>query len=249
VLFTEFGGAVDSLYAGFLRSMDGRRTVPLGPGFARALSPDERWVLAILPAAPPKLMLLPTGAGGAGGAARAIPLGNLVVQNAADWFPDGRRFIVAANAPGKGVRLWAGDLSGGPFRPMTPEGMPLSHYEGFPVSPGVGSLAAVAPDGRLAVYPTSGGDGKPIPQLRGGEVPIRWMDDGHLLVYIVSAVPAQIVLVDVSTGAQEPWRTLAPSDGAGIHGFPAVQVSRDGKTYAYSYARFLSDLYLADGFK
>ncbi len=149
ILFTEFGGAVDSLYAGFLRSIDGRRTVRLGDGFAQALSPDERWVLAILRAMPPKLVLLPTGAGGGG--ARTVPLGHLVVHRA-DWFPDGRRFIVAGNEPDHGVRLWSGDLSGKPFRPLTPEGMPLSHYEGFPVSPDGSSLAAVAPDGRVAIY-------------------------------------------------------------------------------------------------
>lgn len=246
VLFTEFGGAVDSLYAGFLRSIDGRRTVRLGPGYARALSPDGRSVLAILRDMPPKLALLPTGAGG--GTSRMIPVGNLVVQGA-DWFPDGRRFVVAGNEPEKGMRLWACDISGGPFRPLTPEGMPLSHYQGFPVSPNGLSLAAVAPDSRLSIYPTAGGDGKPVPELRGGEVPIRWMDDVHLLAYVLSAVPAQIVRIDVSTGAQEPWRTLAPADAAGIHGFPAVQVSRNGRTYAYSYARFLSDLYLAEGFK
>ncbi len=90
---------------------------------------------------------------------------------------------------------------------------------------------------------------KPVPGMRGGEVPIRWMDDRHVLVYVLSEVPARIVRVDTFTGQQEPWRTLATADGAGIHGFPAVQVSRDGKTYAYSYARFLSDLFLVDGFK
>ena len=246
VLFTEFGGAVDTLYAGFLRSMDGNRTVRLGAGFARALSPDGRSVLAILPAAPPKLALLPTGAGN--GTARTVPVGHLVVQGA-DWFPDGRRFIVAGNEPARGVRLWAGDLSGKPLRPLTPEGMPLAHYEGFPVSPDGTSLAAVAPNGRLAIYPTAGGEGRPVPEMRVGEVPIRWMDDRHLLAYVLAEVPARIVRVDVSTGAQEPWRTIAPSDGAGIHGFPAIQVSRDGKTYAYSYARFLSDLYLVDGLR
>ncbi|MDQ2971108.1 MAG: lactonase family protein, partial [Acidobacteriota bacterium] len=207
-------------------------------------SPDARWVLAILPVDPPRLMLIPIGTG----SSRALPLGNLVAQRA-DWFPDGKRFVVAASAPGKGVRLWAGDLSGGPLRPLTPEGMPLSHYEGFPVSSDGRSLAAVAPDGRLSIYSTTGGQGRVIPDLPPGEVPIRWTEDGRLLAYVLGEVPARILCVDPSTGAQEPWRTLAPADPAGILGFPAVQVSRDGKAYAYSYARFLSDLYLVDGLR
>ena len=243
VLFTEFGGAVDSAY-GFLRSIDGQRTVRLGPGLARALSPDQRSVLSILTEMPPKLVLLPTGAG----TARTLAIGDLIAQ-AADWFPDGRRFLVAGNEPGRGVRLWAGDLSGGPLHPLTPEGMPVSHYQGFPISADGLSLAAVAPDGLLSIYPSGGGNGRAIPRVPAGAVPIRWMDDGSLLFYVLTAIPARIFRVDARTGEVAAWRTLAPSDPAGVHGFPAVQVSRDGKTYAYSSATFLSQLYIVDGFR
>ena len=38
------------------------RRVRLGDGDAKSLSPDRKWVAAVVPSAPPRLMLLPTGA-------------------------------------------------------------------------------------------------------------------------------------------------------------------------------------------
>ena len=40
---------------------------------------------------------------------------------------------------------------------------------------------------------------------------------------------------------------LGPSDPAGLVGVVPVRVTPDGKTFAYSYNRSLSDLFLAEG--
>jgi len=43
---------------------------------------------------------------------------------------------------------------------------------------------------------------------------------------------------------------LTPEDLAGVlHGIGAISVSPDGCSYAYTFARDLSELYLADGLK
>ena len=49
------------------------------------------------------------------------------------------------------------------------------------------------------------------------------------------------------TGDRTLWKTLAPSDPAGVPSINAVSLSSDGRFYAYSFDRTLSDLYLVEG--
>jgi hypothetical protein len=42
---------------------------------------------------------------------------------------------------------------------------------------------------------------------------------------------------------------LQPADMTGVNTIAPPLVTRDGRTYAYSYMRLLGDLYVADGFK
>ena len=58
--------------------------------------------------------------------------------------------------------------------------------------------------------------------------------------------------VEIPSGKRTPWKQLAPLDLAGVDtpgrgGFFAV--TPDGRTYAYSYERSLSTLYLVDGLR
>jgi hypothetical protein len=45
------------------------------------------------------------------------------------------------------------------------------------------------------------------------------------------------------------WKELFPSDPAGLIGFPTAQITPDGAAYAFSYARSVNDLYLAEGIR
>jgi Tol biopolymer transport system component len=247
VLFTQFGRTVGASYSGFLRETDGGSPMSLGDGFAQALSPDGSRVLAIVSYAPPQLHLLPTGATGSGQPARLSPEGlDLILW--ANWFPDGQRIAIAGAQAGHGMRLYACDLASGRTRPLTPEGIFMEHYQGIPISPGGKHLAAVLGDGRLAVFPAEGGEAQVIPNLPARQLPIAFSSDGQsLLVYDMFEVPAQVTRVNVATGQREPWKTIALSDPTGVHGFPSIRVAADGAAYAYSYARFLSELYTIDG--
>ena len=40
---------------------------------------------------------------------------------------------------------------------------------------------------------------------------------------------------------------LRPGDPAGIMDIMPIQLTRDGERYAYSYRRFMSDLYIVEG--
>lgn len=55
--------------------------------------------------------------------------------------------------------------------------------------------------------------------------------------------------LDLATGRRELRRELMPPDPAGVLMIRPPHISSDGKSYAYSYRRTLSELFLADGLK
>jgi len=242
LLFNESGEGGGAGYSTYVRKTDGSPAVRLGEGVGRALSPDGRWVLAIVrPTSNAQAVLYPTGAG----EPKPLPTEGLTVQTGADWLPDGKRVLLTANEPGHGPRLFLQDLSGGKPRAISPEG-----YRAFgrAVSPD-GKFAAVAgPDQRLYLYPLEGGEPTALPSLSAGDSPSGWSVDGRsLYVYRQGELPAKVYVVNVATGRRELWRALVPSDSAGVSNISRVCPTPDGKSYAYAYIRTLSDLYLVEG--
>jgi eukaryotic-like serine/threonine-protein kinase len=240
----EGGGPGRSVY---LRRTDGSSPVRLGGGLGRALSPDGRWAIVLVPTTPPQLTLLPTGAG----EPRALPRGTLAELQWAYWFPDGRHILILGSETGRPSRLFLQDVGGGEPRPLTAEGADVS-VGTKPISVD-GKLVAVfirgSHEGWFA-YPVNGGEPRPIAGLEG-LTPIRWSGDGtHLFVWKRSlSLPARVLRLDLSTGRVEPWRDLRPLDDAGVPGIMSVLLTPDGQSYAYNYARNLSDLYLVDGLR
>ena len=55
--------------------------------------------------------------------------------------------------------------------------------------------------------------------------------------------------LDVATGRREPWKELAPADLAGVAGVTNIVLTPDARSYAYTYVRRLSNLYLVEGLK
>jgi len=62
-------------------------------------------------------------------------------------------------------------------------------------------------------------------------------------------LPAKVFRVDIASGRRVLWKELMPSDSAGVVGLSTVVIPPDGRSYAYSYVRVLSDLYVVDGVK
>ncbi len=58
----------------------------------------------------------------------------------------------------------------------------------------------------------------------------------------------KVYRVDVSTGRRELWRSLMPADAGGVSQIGPLP-TMSGESYAYSYGRTLSDLYIVDGLK
>ena len=96
-------------------------------------------------------------------------------------------------------------------------------------------------------------DTESAPQLYSDAIDalIRWHSDNHTLyVYQRGELPIKIYRLDVETGRREFWKELLPADMTGVvPSFPQIKITPDGKSYAYSYYRNLSQLYLVEGLK
>jgi len=79
---------------------------------------------------------------------------------------------------------------------------------------------------------------------------MRFGPDGKWL-YVVAGtgLPFRIDCLDLSRGRREPAFLVQPPDPAGIVARASFMPLPDGRSYAYTYFRLLSDLYVADGLR
>ncbi len=239
LLFCEQGAVGGANYTACLRKTDGSPVVRLGEGFPSEFSPDEKWVLSLVPSSPEKLMLLPTGPG----EARQIERGPIQNYVGASFFPDGKRLLVCGKETGD-AGLYVQDISGGKPRRIGNGRFTFLH----PISPNGKTIAAYDEKRRIVLLPADGGSSHPLPGFIDGEALVRWADDGSLFISHGEAT-IDIFRVDVASGKRTLWKHLAPPDPAGVSGLGPIVMTADGKTYAYGANRTLSDLYLADGLR
>ena len=246
VFFAENGEGGGRGYAAYLRRTDGSPAVRLGEGAAQALSPDGRWALASLnyTSDAPQLTLLATGVG----EPRPLPRGDLNTQAAA-FFPDGRRLLLAGSHATGATRTWVQDIEGGDPQPLTPEGtrFPLSTR---PISPDGQSVVVRGPHGENLLFRLAGGAPVVIPGLQSDDQPIRWSGDGRwLFVYRPGEMPARVDRLDPWNGRRESWLEVRPPDPAGVTAITPVLLSADGLSCVFGYRRVLSDLYEVSGMR
>ncbi len=95
-----------------------------------------------------------------------------------------------------------------------------------------------------------GGQPIPVAGLAPGEAVTQWSPDGRFLyARELGTLPARIFRVERATGRRELWKELMPSDPAGVLAIFGALASADGRSYAYTYARDLSDLFFVEGVK
>jgi len=237
----------------YVRKMDGSPAIRLGEGYAIALSPDGKWALTSLRhTSTLQLVLLPTGVG----EPRPLPIDRIIPREVGAWFPDGKRILFVGNEPGHEPRCYVVNIDNGKVAPVTPEGITaggLTSPEGIAASwitPDSKYVIAGKRDEKLSLYPLEGGEPAPLPGLEIGDVAIRWTSDGRALYFFrLEDLPAKVYRLDVSTGRRELWKELLPPDPAGISIVYTVEMTPDAKSYAYTYLRDLSDLYLIEGLK
>jgi serine/threonine protein kinase/Tol biopolymer transport system component len=241
LVFDESGEGAGARQGVYLRKTDGSPSVRLGDGMAGGLSPDGRWVLALtLPFPQKQAVLLPVKAG----EPRSLPAHGLSIHRAR-WLPDGKRILFAANAPDGAIRLFLQLLEGGEPIPMTPGGIGIG---AFPVSPDGRFVVVQASDQSHYRFPLDSGDPEPIRGLASEDRPLSFSADGSILYgFRRGELPSHIFQLDLASGNKEPLLELMPPDPAGVVEIVSVVLTADASSYAYSYHRILSDLFLVDG--
>ena len=105
--------------------------------------------------------------------------------------------------------------------------------------------------GKGFILPLDGGPRTPLEGLQPGDRLDQWSGDGrYLYASRQHELPGRVFRIEIETGRRELWKELMPADRAGvIHvNDTPIAISRDGKSYAYTYIRVVvSDLYLLDG--
>jgi len=244
VLFDEQNISNQGNYAIYLRGTDGSPAVRLGEGQSLALSPDSKWALASSKTGvATDLVLLPVGAG----EPRKLPPTGLDTD-AASFFSDGRRLLLWGHEPGHASRLYVLELPDGKPKPISPEGVSLLRWRAL--APDGRTAVARAADGTPGLYPTDGGEPRPLPGATREDVPIRWTASGRgLYLQRGPGVPARVDLLEVASGKRRPWRELTPPDPAGVLSIGPILLSADGVSYVYSYRRMIDDLFLVEGLR
>jgi serine/threonine protein kinase len=242
--FTEWGEAAGASPLVYLRRTDGSPAVKLGHGLDAALSPDGKGVFVA--DFPPSLLILPTGVG----EVKNLRSYGLQQFAALGWMPD-RKGVYFAGNDGHDWRMYAQDLAGGAPRAFTP---PLlvnpQLFESHQLSPDGEFVFAHDLNGSGWLYPLAGGNPRPVAGLAPNDIWINWSGDGRAAyLYQDERTHAQVFRLDLLTGKRQLVTVLGPADPAGLTTIGPVKTTADGKSYAYSYDRSLSDLYIAEGVK
>jgi Tol biopolymer transport system component len=246
LLITEVGRAGGPGHSVYLTRTDGSPPVRLGDGIGSDLSADGRWALTIRRGPPDTLQMLPTGTG----ASRSIPRGSIDSYRGARWSADGHRIFLIARERSRGWRIWVQDPDGGKPSPISPEGVGLGRGRNWLwVLPDGDAAAAPAADGTIAIYRVDGGEARPIRGLREGERPLRWGNDGvFLFVSSADSKKLNVFRIDVQSGSRTLWKQLEPMDPWGATHMK-IEVTPDGRSYAYEDFSASRDLFLVEGLR
>jgi hypothetical protein len=229
----------------YLRKTDGSPAIRLAEGRASGFSPDGKHTLLVALADPRELTLLPTGTGEPKRLDRGLVSLYLYWG---DWFPDGRRILFKAVDEAGMARWYVQGLDGGPPRAILAEG----HAFTGGISPDGASLTCWdGARGLNLIVPVDGGEGRPIPGSGAGPLAVvQWSPDGRFLyVRRTEGLAAQIRRLEISSGRQELWKTIAPADPGGVAAVINPLITPDGKGYAYSILRFNTTAYVADALR
>ena len=215
----------------------------LGEGEGHDISPDGRWALSVAPEASSRILLLPTGPGDA----KELPNPQRLSVTAARFLPDGRRIVLLGGQAGDAWRGYVQEIDSGTIRPFTVAGVTFIQSRNIVLTPDGTGAVFTAPDGRVLLFPTAGGEPRPIPHLQPGEFPLAWTPDARQL-YVTrgSTPPWRIERVDVGSGQRTLWKEVAASQSAGVR-LSIVAMSPRGSTLVHSYSQLLSTLYLVEG--
>jgi Tol biopolymer transport system component len=245
IAFDDWGSAAGASGLAYVRKTDGSAAIKLGLWGQPVLSYDGAQVLAFdATTIGQHLEVLPTGVG----EVRALNAYGMQQISSPGFMPDGQSIYFAGDE-GKGWRMYVQSLAGGAPRAVSPlTFIKPSHFESQLVSPDGKFIFARDLSEKGVLFPISGGEARTIPGWLPEDIWITWSADGRsAYVYHDEKTSAPVYRLDVANGKRERIATLTPSDPAGVTAILNVRMTPDGKTYAYSFFRELSDMFLVEG--
>jgi len=240
-VFSYWGQGSGTNYSTYLGKTDGSPAVRLGDGGRGKLSPDEKWVLALL-SQPSQIVFLPTAAG----EMKRMEQQGIEQYNEAAWLPDGKRIVFTGRESGHLARCYVQRIDSGGPRPITPEGT-IGRF----VSPDGRSLFAFDRNDQAQIYSIETDDKpRPVPGLSDTDGISGWSADGQSLYSYSWEEPSlKVSRLNLATGRKELLKEVTPADRAGMFYPPSIILTPDGKGYVYSVRRYLMELFLVDGLK
>ena len=198
----------------YVRTTDGS-TPPtrLGEGEALALSDNGQRVLAALHTMPVQFAIY-----GTDGTVAKMAAG--VIRPGSAWFhPDGKRFVFHGGAGAEG-QLWIQDFAQGQAHAISQPGVTS---RGQAVSPDGQFAVAMAPDGKMKLYPVEGGAPRNVLGALPSDLVIQWSRDSKAM-YVCNPyqLPARIERLDLATGKRDLFKEIVPADASGVREFDAV---------------------------
>ena len=248
VVFTEAGEGGGPNCSVFLRRVAEPFAVRLGEGWAEGMSPDGRFVLAVVPTKPTSLVIQPVGAG----QIRKLEHPGISDEVWAAWLPDGRRVVFAGRKTSGGAHgVFVQDVDGGPAAQVVAEGPVFGQIEspGALLSPDGRWIAAPDSSGRITLYGLDGKSSRSVASSLPGDVPVGWGGDSADLFVADPGLPTRVARISLAQGRRTPFKEISPSDPAGVEAVGPIALARDGAAYAYSCFSYLSTLYIADGLR
>lgn len=241
VLFEDASDAAGPNYAVVIRRVDGGLPVRLGEGSSGSLSDDGKWAASVSVTEPAQITLLPVGPG----QPRTIQVTGLqhVHSGWARFLPDGKQLAVSGDDTGHAARCYVVNLSSGLAKPVTPDGLVCG-----PISPDGRSIIGKANSGAMSIFPLSDGTPRAVAAEKANFIPVQWSEDGSSLYgYHAGEFPSKVYALNLATNQETPMQEIKPESPAGVVTVAPIVVSRNGKSFAYSYNQTLSVLYLVSG--
>ena len=101
--------------------------------------------------------------------------------------------------------------------------------------------------GDASIFHIDTGATEPIAGLRPDDLPVQWLaaTPANLLAH-GNGVPWFVERVDLATGRRTPAFVVRARDAAGLR-LSALAMARDGRHWAHSYSRLLTDLFIVEG--
>jgi hypothetical protein len=238
LLFDESGEGAGPRYSTFIRRLDTGETIKFGEGRAMALSDDGKLVATMPTDDNRSIRVAPV----APGTSKVFGDGKFRYQ-AVRFFPDSRRLLVTGSEDDSGNRLYIQDLVDGKRTLVETDMYPAT----IMLSPDATRMLGKNRDGELAVQALSERQSRALP-VGNKAWTVGWAEDPDtVFVRSVAGLPAVISRFELSTGRLQPWNKVAPTNTEGVSNIASLVMSAAGDSYAYSYHRTLSELYIVDG--